>query len=874
MRIKISYILCTILTLCSTLYGFDISVRRSPVATELKLAIPKSQIQDTSKKEGRYIIDFKRPLNISLDDSIKGIFITDVTVKDKQLIIHLKENTDVYSNYVDEGLLIVFSPIRKISNIKLTNEIESPLISEVDELDKDPKAEDKLREIDELIASMSNNRALAEVKLLLGEYTEGYYAQEAFFKLGEVYMAMGKDSEKYYMEASSIFDRFTKDYPDNYRVADAMWKAAEAKEHAGIYYESIFGYRKLMELVPDTETGKMALEHIAKIYFKIGQYDKSIDVYKEYMAKYKSRPPEVIGAIGLLYAKQKNYENAYVYFNEILARGVDYSTLDSEILYAMAESFENKKKYTDSISIYTKIYNLFPQSSHADMAMYKAGVLLGKEGKLQLSKRLLNDCKDEYRGKRGALLAALYIAKDEMEKFSSEYWQEFLNEVLATEIDINLKIEGNLFIIESYFREKRYDIDLQLMADFERQYFDSPLLDKVYDFKQQIYIEQARSAFKSAQLDEADRIVTQLIKEFPTTQYIEEAEKILENTRFSRVERQFNEGMFLDTINAIEKFYVESKKIYFKPKWTNLIDKAYFEYITKMKAANDRKVMLIYSRQYLIDMPNGKHATAVRKDLEELIKTEVIEMVKNKSFVKAVKYYEVNKGWVDRSKNSTLRDTVEGYIAYSLYKLGESEAASKIVKQIKDKQQRSISMVMLLLGMTDDNFDINALSNEELEFVVDELKHTESDRVLRLLSKYKKDIKLQYRMKYSVVQSLDNGRKSEGIIRLYNEVIPLSGDVKKEIPDLFLKAGLQFYENKKYVNSVSAFDDYLKYADKKANGLDQALYTKGASLLKQKKNLEAKASFEKVVSDYPGTEYAKFAKSALGDMDWNKKLER
>lgn len=874
MRIKLILIVCTLLPFCSTLYAFDIVVRRNNIATELKLIVPESQIVKYSKIKNEFIINFRKPINISIDDSVKDRFIKNVIGNDRRVVISLADNTDIFHSYVDNGLLVVFSPTRKINDIKLTSEIEKQLISKIDELDKDPIAEKKLHQIDKLLESGEGAQALAEVKLLINEYVDGYYAEESFFKLGQIYMSMGKESEKYYMEAAAIFDQFTKDYPDNYRVADAMWQAAQARENAGIYYESIFGYRKVMDLIPDSETGKMSLEHIARIYNKIGQYEKSIEIYNEYLKKYKSRPPEIIGTIGLLYVKQKDFENAFRYFNEIIEKGVDYSSLQPEILYAMAESFENKKKFLDAVDIYNKIYNIFPKSNNADMAMYRSGVLLAQEGKSQLSRRLLADCKDEYHGKRGSLLSALYIAKEDMEKFSTEYWEEFLKDVLTTDLDINLKTEANLFIIKSYFREKRFDIDLKYMADFERKYFDSPLLDQVYDIKQKIYIEQARNVYKSAQLDQADTIVKKLIEEFPTTKYIEEAEQILENTKFARIERVFNNGMFLETINNIEKFYVDTPKIYFNKKWNNLLDKAYFEYITKMRNSGDIQVTLIYSRQYLIDIPAGKNVSIIRENLENLIKSEVVKMVKDKSFVKAVKFYEINKGWIDRSKNIKLRDTVEGYIAYSLYKLGETESASKIIKNINNKQEQSISMVMLLLGVTDDKFDINTLSKEELVFVVDELKDTDPGRVLKLLEKYKKDIKLQYKLKYTVIQSFSNKRRLVEIQKFYKDIIPLSGDVKKVVFDLFLRIGIISYDAKKYSEAVVAFDDYIKYADKDSSGLAQAMYTKGAALLKQKKNSAAKKSFEKIVKDYPGTEYSKFAKSALGDMDWNKKLKR
>lgn len=867
-------ILCTLLLFCSILYANDIAIRHTVVSTELKIVVPAENIVSTQKQKNQFIVHFVKPLNITVDSASLGQFIKRVTAEGNLLTIELSADTDVFSKPSDDSLLIVFSPKRKVDNLKLSNEIEKPIISKVDELNKEPLAEAKLSYLDELLADGKSRLALTEVRTQLTKYVDGYYSQEFFFKLGQVYLAMGEKSDKYFLEAAAIFDQFTKEYPDSFRVADAMWKAAEAKERAGVYYESIFGYRKVMGLVPDTETGKMALEKIAKIYFGIGQYDKAIDIYKEYIGKYKERPAKVIGFMGLLFVKQKDFESAYLYFKEILDNGADFIELGPEILYAMAESFENKMKYADAINVYTKIYNLFPNDENADMAMYNAGLLMAKGNKNKMSKQLMEVCKDKYKGKRGALLSALYIANADMNRFSTEYWQEYLSDVLNTDLDINLKTEGNLFIIQSFFREKRYEVDLNFIAEFEKTYFDSPLLDKVYDIKQQIYIEQARAAFGAAQLDTADEIVSNLIREFPTTVYIEEGEKILENTQFSRIEKMFNEGFFIETIKAIEQFYINTKKVHFISQWSTLLDKAYFEYISRLKLNNEQQALLIYLRQYLINIPNGQFVEQLRKDLENLVQSEIIQLVKNKSFVQAVKFYEDNKGWIDRTKDLKLKDTVEGYIAYSLYKLGETRTASQIVKDIGDKKQPSISMVMLLLGMSDSEFDMNNLSKEDIKFVVDELKVNEPLRVLMLLDKYQKDVILKNKLKYDVIQLFENGERKKKLLALYESVKPLSGDVKRAIADLFLNTGMIYYDERQYVNVISVLNDYFTYSEKTAPGRAQALYIKGVAHLKQDRQDDAKLAFEAVVNDFASSEYLNLAKTALEDMDWNKKLKR
>jgi TolA-binding protein len=870
------YILCIFFCLNSSILAYDIYLRTSDIVAELKIDIPVKFISKTIRNKNSVTFDFNKKIELNISNNFNNKFIRKIEFENNQLEIKFSDSSSYFIRKFDNKIIITVTPKKKINNMYVTNNIEKPLMNKDSDIKKDPVAEKTLGEINNLLKEDKTKEALEKVKEMLNKYKTGYYASEALFRLGLIYLEMGKKSDKYYLEASFVFDNFIKEFPDNFRMVDALWRSAEAKEKAGIYYEAIFAYRKVLNIVPDTETGKQALANIAEIYYKIGQFDKSIDIYKEYMKKYKERPVEILAKTGLVYFKLKDYENAFLYFNEVAEKGIDFIHFDTEILFAMAQTFEIKNRYKDAINIYNKIYNLYPNSKNADVAMYKSGILLEKEGKENLAKQLLMDCKEKYKGKEGALLAALHLAKKSMTNFSSEYWLNFLSDVLNNDVDINLKIEAHYFIIQSYFREERYRICLQLINEFEKNFFDSPLLEKVYDLKQQIYLKQANSAFLSAQLNKADEIAKKLLSEFPESKYKDDAERLLQKTTFFRIKRLYQNKQYTDVINKIEEFYIKTKKIYNLDEWNKLLEDSYIAHIDELEKKGDTKSSMLYARQYLIQIPNGEKNKIILKKLVKYISSDIINNVLNKSYIQAVQIFERDKSWLENSNDIKTYETTKSYVAFALYKLGEKESAIKLINTIKNKTEPKISMLMFLLDLKNSNFNINNLSEYDFKFVINELKIKNPRRALEYIEKYKKNKKLKYLLKYEVINEFNEKDKIELLKKLYSDVSKENDIIKKSVIKLFYDMGLNFYNENKFKKSQNALNEFIKLDldNESKKYFDKALYFLGMNNLKLQNLDKASEYFQQIIKDFPNSEYANSATLELKDLEWKKKANK
>ncbi len=858
----------------SSVLAYDIYLRTSDIATELKIDVPFKYIEKIEKNKNDILFRFNKDIKMNVGDNFEKGHIKKITFSNNILKIVLSNSSNYFIRKFSDSVIITITPSSKITDVYVSNNIEKPLINKGNNIEKNPIAEKQLAEINNLLKEGKTKDALNKTKAMLNEYVSGYYASEALFRLGLIYMQMGKKSDKYYLEASFVFDNFIKEFPDNFRMVDALWKSAEAKEKAGIYYEAIFAYKKVLNVVPDTETGKQALANIANIYYKIGQFDKAIETYKQYMKRYKDRPVEILAKLGLVYFKMKDYESAFLYFNEVADKGIDYLNFDTEILLAMAQSFETKNRNKEAIEIYNKIYNLYPDSNGADIAMYKSGILLEKEGKKNLAKQLLMECKEKYRGKKGALMAALHLAQNDMKNFSSEYWRNFLADVLENDIDINLKIEAHYFIIKSYFREERYNVCLQLIAEFEKNFFDSPILGKVYDLKQQIYMKQANAAFLSAQLDKADEIANKLLSEFPDSKYRDNAKKLLEKTKFYRIKKLFDKKQYLKAITEIENFYINSKRIYEQDKWTGLLDDAYVAHMKELESAGDIKSEMLYARQYLIQIPKGKKYNEIHEKLVKYVNKKIIKYVMNRSYIKAIQIFERDKSWLEKSKNKKYFETAKSYVAFALYKLGEKKSSAKLVKTIKDKNEPKISMLMLLLDLKNKNFDINKLSDEDFKFAIEELKLKNIDEALKYANKYKKNDKLKYELIYDIISSTDGNKHLKLLENFYKEISNKSDEIKSSVKKVFFDIGLQYYQLKKYSESAKALNEFVKLANKDTEEFVKSIYFLGMVNLKLKNYVTAKEFFNRLIKNFPDSEYAEEAKSELKDLEWKEKTTK
>lgn len=849
------------------LFAGEILIKQLGFATELLLKIENINVINSKIENNTAIITFNKNLDIKIDN-IKDNFIDNIHSISNQLVINLKIPANI-DTAVGEKEVKIFITKRKVnSDFNIQNMIENPKPVVGKEIIKDAAAESELLAIKNKIENEDYQNAINQINDFINKHGNDIYGQEAYFLLGKTYMGLGRFSDRNYVQASAIFEDFAKRYSNSYLYIDALWNSAVAKESAGLYFEAIFEYRKIIGTMPNTDLAKKAYEKIGQIYENIGQYDKAIDSYKEMISKFQVDNVKFYAKIGMLYNQLKDTNAAYEYFSKILDSDIEYNELGEDILYNFASILEKKEFYDKAISTYEKIYNLYPQGKYADLAMFNAAQILEKTGKDKLADQLYLDAKNKYFNKKGGQLSAIRYAKKYLEKNITDYWLEFLKDVLNSDIDVNIKSEGYLLIIQSYFREKMFDNALEYIKLFESSFFDSPYLSQVYDVKQKIYMENAKNYFKNGNLDMAKNELTRLLNDFPDTKFKKEINSIFEDIRFKEILALFNSKKYHDVIKHAQEYIATNKYLANNDRWKELLDNAYYEYITTLNSAGNIDTTLLFLKEYFINIENGKHSNKLKQILNSNLLQKFSNLAEEGNHIDILKTYHDNISWVKYLTENT-RDSVFSYVAYAYYSLGEIQKAKEIIRNIKGVKNNDIFIIKMLLNESTADYDINKLDTNQIKFLANEFYKTNPIKGINELKKYSTNRELSFKLRSKMIEKIN---ESQIVENFYTEIFDYNNYSNQDLIRLLLNGGIYFYNANNYDKSKQFFEKIVNLKNADDSILGDAHYYLGKIYLKNKDEINASKHFSEVSNKYKNSSFYKEAVMELGDLNWKKKL--
>ena len=857
-----------IFLLCSDFYAIagEIVLRQLGFATELLIKTENVRMNTYKYEQNRLSLVFEKSLALQLSQGIDDKLFKKVYSEGGTLFLEFSEDAivEVISN--DFTVRVLASKKRTVDNVNIKNIIEDPKRVKTEQAKKDPLAEQSIAEIKSIVSTGNYNDAILKINDFLLKHPKDLYGQEAYFLLGDIYLKLGKISTKNYIQASSIFEDFAKRYSDSYLYLDALWNSALAKEKAGLYYEAIFEYRNIISAMQDTEIARKSYEKIGTIYEAIGQYDKAIEAYKEMLVKTGKKDLQIISRIGMLYNQLNDLNAAYEYVAKVMDEDLDYGELGEDILFAMADVLNKKDFFDGAIKVYSKIYNIFPEGKYADIAMYNSALILEKQNKNQLSDRILMEAKERFPQKTGGLLSALHYAKKYMTDHNTDYWLDFLRDPLNTTTDFNIRGEAFVITISSFVEEKRYDEALDYIKIFEQTFFDSPFLPQVYGIKQKISLNLARESFLRGDLKSARETLSRILAEFPDTKYQGEINSILEDIRYTEIKTSVENKRYIDAINDAEKFIASAKKIYDTERWNKLLDESYKNYIVLSDLDNNTKSVIVYAKQYFINISNGKHKEEVKKIFEKNLLNVFNKSIENRDYVGVLTTYEDNNNWVNILSENT-RDSVFSYVSYALHSLGEFDKGKEVIKKVKGVKNPDIYVIKTLFGEDTKDYDINLLTEDKLTFLIEELKGINPQKGYELLKRYTKNLVLSLVLKNSLIP--DKIRDDKTLTEYYNEV--LETNFEPRISGILLKGGRYYFAQRDYDRAEKFFKKIASESsdkDLKAS----AKYFLGRIAIERNSINDAANYFEDIKNNHKDSSYYQRAFQELEDLNWKRKL--
>jgi tol-pal system protein YbgF len=174
-------------------------------------------------------------------------------------------------------------------------------------------------------------------------------------------------------ESAQKFAEFIKAYPKHPKAASAQFWMAESEYHLGDYDAALNGYR-LIVASGTTEKREDAMYGVGWSYFKLGNFQKSIEAFEQLITSYPNGSVSFDARlrIGDAYFELKDYTRAEGSYRMVMRlfpknNGVDYA------YYQLGQALFRQEDYSEAYKQFQLLIKTFPNSNLADDAQYALG---------------------------------------------------------------------------------------------------------------------------------------------------------------------------------------------------------------------------------------------------------------------------------------------------------------------------------------------------------------------------------------------------------------------------------------------------------------------------------------------------------------------
>ena len=849
----------------------QITMKRNNYVTELNIKINPDFIYSYYIEGRNANVIFKNKIRVNIADIPENPFIAEINSTVNSVIITVKENIDVFMDKESDGLKIILAKNKRFDELLLKSQINPPKMISTDINNVNEAAENELIKIDEAINKKQYDEAVNLINAFLKTNSEGFYAIEAYYKLGEVYLKLGEKSEIYYKRASEIFDNFTTQYPFYFRYDDALEKAAIASYNAHDYEKALRFYKLVFDRNPSSNKGKKALMKMGEIYANIGQNDRAIRVYLDYIKKF-GESQKINNKIGYLYAKMGDFNTAYGYFYDFI-KNKQYDFENPDVLFEMAKVLENKKLYELANEIYSFIFEKHKNSVYAGEALYRSAEIYERLGNKNTASKLLLDCKSNYADKYFGQVCALKYAGTHIKLHDGDYWKNFLQSVLNADNN-DLRANALYLLLKAYYNEGNIEEAFDTVKSIETNYLTSSVMDDVAKIKQDILYAMAKRKFENGNFEDAKNIIDALLSEFPSTHYRKDTEIIISkinNIEEEEIRKKFLSSLdnsilnikdYSDYINFLNNLRTMSiNDNYTQVPIENYIKKVYPDFINYLYNKGDLEGFIIATLDYMSLVGEESVDPNILNNFSKTIEYNMMEDIDKKEYVSAIREYERIRPIGISNK---FLETIDELISYALFKVGEKERAKEFLLKKKNPINTKYGEVMNIIINKKIPLDgINKYSPDLVKFIINDLKSTDSVLAYSFASAYKNDDNLTLTSQYDIIEGTSDENVRENlVIDFYLTLKGKDQRDKKLFADIFYQAGLIYYDDGNYEKVVESLSEYEAAGLDKDN-LAQAYYLMGKSYVNLNRIDLARQYFAKIINNFPGSPLTNIAKQEL-----------
>ncbi|MDD5465471.1 MAG: tetratricopeptide repeat protein [Candidatus Omnitrophica bacterium] len=182
------------------------------------------------------------------------------------------------------------------------------------------------------LKNSEHDRAISSFKLMIKNYPQSKFLADAVYSLGMAYFQKAD-----YPASCRVLSRFQDEFKDNPLAPQAFYTLGTAFLGLGKINEALDIFKDALKLCPqDIELLQKIEYEIADCYYKLGQKDEALRLFKLLRAKYpnSSITADIMWWLGQYYYRGNNLELARRYFAS-LTKDFPDSRLSADAFYAL-----------------------------------------------------------------------------------------------------------------------------------------------------------------------------------------------------------------------------------------------------------------------------------------------------------------------------------------------------------------------------------------------------------------------------------------------------------------------------------------------------------------------------------------------------------
>ncbi|MCA1932772.1 MAG: tetratricopeptide repeat protein [Calditerrivibrio sp.] len=853
----IHYLLLILLFRSLVFAAGEIFIKEGSLISEVIIRVPSEYVKDYKVNGANAEINFNKKFNLNLGEYNKKI-IKNITKKESSILLTINPWASMYIAKEKDQLKIVIANTPKKSSEFNINMV-SPIPVE-DQSYKNVESEKAIANLRLKLKEQDYEGAIKIADELIAKNPLDKYGEEALYLSGLANIELGKESDKNLFTASSTFDEFTRKFPKSRLLGDAYLKSAEVKEKLGFKNEAVFVYQEMIKNLKDEKYASIAYTKVGQLYNELGQPDRALKYFTDYIQKNNPDNSPIYAYVGSIYAQKGDFVKAEEYFSKYKPKKIE--DLPPDTLFWMAEVLNHKNELDSALKYYTVIYNRFPDYEKADMAMYRAGVILISKDKKDLGINLLKDTKLKYSQKHGGILSAVKVAEETLNSNDSEFWSVYLADAIKNDIDPKLAIKALKLLVTSYINDKKYDNALKQIELSEKKFSSMPEFNELYHLKEEIFYSVLKGAFSSGDYAKAEKTIETFLSEFPKSQRVNEILSIREEIKYIYAKKAFDAKQYINSLKLIEDYLSKNKQLYHKDKWYSLWEDALYNVTIGFK--NDPVKFGLYGREFISIFPSSSKVASIKETISKNILSEFQTILNKKDYYNTVVFYQRNKGDIEKHPQ---KEFFLANVAYALFMLGEKEKAASILKTIKYSNNET-ELVKMMTNIKPNNFNINNYSLANFNKIIDDLIKIDIMKAYQIAISYKKDRLAGVKKAVTVIEQMSDNQKRSIMQSFLNEIAKENQNIKKEGYKIYFYHADNLFMNKNFKGAIESYRNYISFAPKNDPNMPDALYFIGKSYI----NIDEKDMGGKYLNDlitkYPNHQYATLAKSEIEDLKW------